>query len=125
MLFLPSLNFPLLFSLTCASPSPALQRRDGTTTASAETEIATLHVTNFGAFLSAEPGIPSHVSFHVSDTRADWSAEVDCVFVTNDSYPFLYVGGYWPCRGDTGIGFWLADAFLRIHRPFLLDVNDP
>ncbi|ORX98295.1 hypothetical protein BCR34DRAFT_577346 [Clohesyomyces aquaticus] len=112
----PSLRLllPLLLSLTSAAALAGPY----------ETDIPILQITDFGAFVSARSDVPSHVSFHVRDGRPEYFAEVDCVFVTNETYPLIYLGGYWPCEGDTGIGFWLGEAFLKIRRPFLQDHCD-
>ncbi|KAF2476751.1 uncharacterized protein BDR25DRAFT_349810 [Lindgomyces ingoldianus] len=125
MRFVSILFLPLLPSLASTFPNPVIQPRGYTTTTASLPEIPTLHVTDFGAFISSSSNIPSYVSFHVQDPRPQYHAEVDCIFVTDTAYPSIYLEGYWPCEGGDGIAFWLDEDFMKIRRPFLQDPNDP
>ncbi|KAF2192128.1 hypothetical protein K469DRAFT_745650 [Zopfia rhizophila CBS 207.26] len=106
--------------LVPCTPSPIVQT-PSTTTTPTEAKIPTLHVTNFGVFISSNPKVPSHLSFHVQDPRPEWYGEADCVFTTNETYPSVYLGGYWFCpegKGYVNFAFWLEKDILKIRRPW-------
>ncbi|KAF2264401.1 hypothetical protein CC78DRAFT_568339 [Lojkania enalia] len=115
MHFVTDTILALVSGLAIAIPSPPLLSRD---------ELA-LHVSQFGAFLSNDSRIPSHVSFHVVDSHPDHPGETNCVFVTQDSHS-LFGSGWMISSCDPGLefDFYLRQDSMKLSRLFYMDPAD-
>jgi len=87
--------------------------------------LPTLRISNFGAFRSVNPSIPSHITFNIVDPRPDYFMSVDCVFATNETYPSIFLDGWWHCDSEQDIAFWMEEDFFKLRRPWLSDPKDP
>ncbi|KAF2786295.1 hypothetical protein K505DRAFT_343923 [Melanomma pulvis-pyrius CBS 109.77] len=85
----------------------------------------TLHITNFSALISTSPSIPSHIAFNVLDPRPTYFASINCIFSTNETYPSIYLDGWWHCDPLVDVAFWFEDDFLMLRRVWLDDPSDP
>jgi hypothetical protein len=89
---------------------------------SAPIEPPNLIVSNFGAFVSSNEGLSSHVAFTVVDPRPEYYLNTTCVFSATDQQATVSLGGWNDC-GDSGIdelSFWLGEdlRFLSLRRPW-------
>jgi len=83
----------------------------------------TLTIYKFGAFVSADPFIPSHIGFSVLDPRPLHHVDADCTFSTSETYPSIYMGGWWPCTNSENheelVEFWIDQHFIKLRRPWV------
>lgn len=82
-----------------------------------------LTIYNFGAFVSADPFIPSHIGFRVVDRRLLYHLDAVCTFVTSETYPSIYLDRWWPCTDvenhEELIEYWIDKHFVKLRRPWL------
>jgi hypothetical protein len=82
-----------------------------------------LTIYKFGAFVSADPFIPSHIGFSVLDSRPLYHVDADCTFLTSETYPSIFLNGWWRCTDTENheemVEFWIDKHFIKLRRPWL------